>query len=358
MKGKKGKYCDLEFISKLPNYSFISIVLRFTLVSIVGLISMQFIRFVVEPEEVTVTGPRIIDYFFVILAFNFLSEANIVLDKLYEKVWPIPEKLRIRIFMHAIVSLVLIVIVYQVITSLMPYQDVVDKKVFFVAIAMGLLFVNSISSRLIIFRFMDIWVYAQKRIDEMKQEKLKLDYSSLQDQLNPHFLFNNLSVLKSLIIYDQDAAVNFTQNFTDVYRYVLKSQNKILVSLKDELLFIESYLSLHKERLGDGLEVLFSIDKDIIEKTIAPLSLQLLVENAIKHNIVSKGSPLRIEIKNTGNYLSVKNNVQLKENSYSTKKGLSNLITRYELIGAPDILIDKNEKEFSVSIPVLEPENN
>jgi LytS/YehU family sensor histidine kinase len=187
----------------------------------------------------------------------------------------------------------------------------------------------------------------------MKREKLEMDYNSLQDQINPHFLFNNLSVLKSLIIYNQKSAVKFTEDFTDVYRYVLQSKDKRLVDIKDELAFIDAYLGLHKERLGDGLQIKFLISIDVTDLKIAPLTLQLLVENAIKHNIALKDSPLQINILAEDNYLEVRNNVQLRTTSYSTKTGLDNLLKRYEFLTKQKISIDANAEEFIVRIPLL-----
>ncbi|MBI9052427.1 MAG: histidine kinase [Bacteroidales bacterium] len=353
------KYCkknilNKEFIAKLPSYSISSILLRFTVASIIGILSIRFIILVAEPApELVEQGPRIKDYLLIIFAFNLLSESNIILDIILERFLPIPEKTKFRLGIHSFAGITLLVAVFQMTKLLFPEYEQVGKETFLLAIAMGLIFVNTLSTSLILLRFMDKWVYAQKRIDAMKEEKLRMDYTVLQDQLNPHFLFNNLSVLKSLIIYDQETALSFTQNFTDVYRYVLKSKDKVLVVLKEELSFIDSYIALHKERLGEGIDVQFMIDKGGIEKNIAPLTLQLLVENAIKHNEVSKENPLSLEISSDDDYVIVKNNLQLKESSYSTKTGLSNLVKRYELLEGDDIIVEQNDSFFIVKVPLL-----
>jgi len=352
MKELRKRHFGQEFIAKLPSYSLGSVLVRFTAISIVGVLVMQFILLITEvPPQAQ--GPRFKDYLLLIFSFNLLAELNIVIDIILEKFLPIPEKIRLRLSIHSFVGISLIITVFLLVKQLFPEYKQVEKGPTMLVIAMGLVFVNAISTSLILIRFMDKWVYAQRRIDEMKQEKLKMDYAMLQDQINPHFLFNNLSVLKSLIMYDKDTALNFTQNFTDVYRYVLKSKDSMLVKLKDELKFIDTYISLHKERLGKGLEVQFMIDKDGIEKRIAPLTLQLLIENAIKHNIVSKETPLCIEITSNDKYVFVKNNIQLKESSYSTKTGLSNLIKRYELLDKSNIQIEHADNFFKVKIPLL-----
>lgn len=345
---------DQKFIAKIPSYSLYSIIFRVAVVSIIGVLAMQFILFLVEPPpEIINQQPRLKDYLLIIFTFNLLAESNIIVDLILEKYLPIPEKIRLRLAIQSFVGILLIIAVYYLIQLLFPEYRQVGKEVFSPAVAMGLIFVNTVSTGLLLVRFMDKWVYAQKRIDEMKQEKLKMDYTVLQDQINPHFLFNNLSVLKSLIMYDKDTAVNFTQNFTDVYRYVLKSRDSMLVKLTDELKFINTYISLHKERLGDGLDVKFITDRESNEKQIAPLTLQLLVENAIKHNVVSKEDPLFIEIVTEKNYVIVKNSVKLKESTYSTKTGLDNLIKRYELLDEKEVMVESDENNFIVKVPLL-----
>ncbi len=350
---KKHKINGSHFITKLPSYSFYSIILRFTVVSIVGVLAMQFIVFLIGTPEVINDRPGIKDYILIILTFNLLAESNIIVDIVFERYMPIPKKIKLRLAIQSMVGLLLIVAIYHLIQLLVPEYKEVGRMAFSPAVAMGLIFVNTFSVGLVLLRFMDKWVYAQKRIDEMKQEKLKMDYTMLQDQINPHFLFNNLSALKSLIMFDKDTAISFTQNFTDVYRYVLKSKDSMLVTLKDELQFIDKYVSLHKERLGEGLDVQYMIDKEYSEKDIAPLTLQLLVENAIKHNVVSKEDPLLIEIVTEDNYVIIKNKINLKESSYSTKTGLINLLKRYELLDNKKVLVESDDYNFVVKVPLL-----
>jgi LytS/YehU family sensor histidine kinase len=219
--------------------------------------------------------------------------------------------------------------------------------------ALGLIFVQVVANSLTMARITRKWLNSQEEIAEMKQEKLEMDYNSLQDQLNPHFLFNNLSVLKSLIIYNPEVAVGFTENFTDVYRYVLQSKNKRLVKLKEEFDFMKAYYALHKERLGDGLLLEYDIAKEELDKEIAPLTVQLLIENAIKHNIASKETPLKLRVVVGNNYLVVINNLNLRTASYSTKTGLGNLVRRYEMLTDKEVVIQYDEEIFEVKVPLL-----
>lgn len=227
------------------------------------------------------------------------------------------------------------------------------RSTYYLGVAICLVFITLISASLLIVRLTEVWIQSQREIDVMKQEKLKMDYNSLQDKLNPHFLFNNLSVLKSLIIYDQDTAIKFTEDFTDVYRYVLESKDIVLVRLVKELEFINAYVGLHQERLGKGLNFKTSIVKIGLEKEIAPLTLQLLVENAIKHNIASKDQPLNLEIIVKDDFVGVINTLQLKETSYSTKTGLKNLVERYKMLTKEKIEVIESDREFMVKVPLV-----
>ncbi len=358
MEGLEKIKCRGKFISKLPKYNLVSLIVRFFAVSIIAVIALRLIVYamggqpLLEAQHKTV---KITDYLLIIFVFNLLSESIILVDNILDRFLPIPERLKERYIVQIISGILLIFLIFNLFIFLDPRKDFneITRTPYYMGNAIGMVFVFFQSSILLLVRMMEEWVYSQQRIDEMKKDKLKQDYNALQDQLNPHFLFNNLSVLKSLIIYDKDAAVNFTENFTDVYRYVLQSRDSVLVELKKEEAFIESYIALHKERLGKGLIVKFDIEKVAMSKKIAPLTLQLLVENAIKHNIASKDMPLKINIKTENNALSVSNSLQLKEASYSTHTGLNNLNKRYRMITARKIEINETVEDFIVKIPLL-----
>ena len=156
-----------------------------------------------------------------------------------------------------------------------------------------------------------------------------------------------------MITFDPEAASQFTQNFTDVYRYVLQSKDKTTVKLSDELEFIEAYTSIHKERMGDAFRVFTTVSEKALKRNIPPLALQLLVENAVKHNIAIKDEPLNIEITASDNALTVVNNINPKESAYSEKTGLKNLRQRYALLTDRPMTIQKEDGQFKVKIPLL-----
>jgi sensor histidine kinase YesM len=342
--------------TRLPSYSPLSILFRFTIVSVIAIGILHVISLVVEPlDNYPEEKIPYVFYLVTILSFNCLSELQIILDNILERFFPIPEKIKLRILIQIAVGLLFLVITHRIVSSyLVAKVDIPHSKpAIMMGVLTGLVFIQMMASSLAIARFTQKWIDAQEEIAEMKREKLNMDYNSLQDQLNPHFLFNNLSVLKSLIIYDQDTAVDFTENFTDVYRYVLQSKNKRLVKFSEELDFMKANYGLHKERLGDGLEAEVNIPEEYLEKEIAPLTAQLLIENAVKHNIVSRETPLKIEVYIEDDNLVVANNLNLRQASYSTKTGLKNLVKRYEMLTDRELIVQHNDERFEVKVPLL-----
>lgn len=179
-------------------------------------------------------------------------------------------------------------------------------------------------------------------------------FESLKNQLDPHFLFNSLNVLSALIEENPKKAQEFTVSLSNIYRYVLEQKNKTLVSVEEELDFAKLYVSLLQMRFENGLVVNFPEKNSVSDLQMIPLSLQLLLENAIKHNIISNRKPLIIDIFFQDNKLVVKNNYQKKE-TFGSKKGigLQNIISRYALVSDQNIFIEQNENEYIVKLPLI-----
>lgn len=198
------------------------------------------------------------------------------------------------------------------------------------------------------------WRKSAIEAEQLRSEKLASQYQSLKDQLNPHFLFNSLNALSNLVYEDADKSAAFIQKLSKIYRYVLEVQQEELVSLTKELDFARNYLDLQKIRFEENLS--FSI-KVQTEKGyfIPPLSLQLLLENAIKHNVASQDNPLFIHILQKGNELWVSNSFQPKSglNDPSTGVGLNNIKMRYQLLSDQQIQVTQRENEFLVRLPLL-----
>ncbi len=200
-----------------------------------------------------------------------------------------------------------------------------------------------------------------RETEQLRQNRSLTELRALQTQLNPHFLFNSLNALLSEIEYDPDNAKLFTTRLAEVYRYILLVQDKDMVPLTDELEFLRAYLYLHQVRIGHGLKFGMQIVPEgtaavLKEKKLPPLVLQLLVENILKHNTVSSRRPLAVTmlIDTENNTVTVENEVRLKKNVKSLGCGLRNLAERYRLLAGKEILVEKNEHEFKVKIPLFE----
>jgi sensor histidine kinase YesM len=183
-------------------------------------------------------------------------------------------------------------------------------------------------------------------------ENMKTRFMALKNQVDPHFLFNSLNTLNSLIKSDADKAQEYVQKLSDVFRYTL--QNNEVISLEKELKFAQSYAHLMQIRYGDSLQFVYQVDEKYNACSIIPLSLQALVENAIKHNIVSNRQPLLITISTTDDdYVLVSNPVQpKKESEHGEGIGLANLEERYRLMWKKNIIINQTENIFEVRIPL------
>ncbi|NNT72654.1 Pr2TM family membrane protein [Flavobacterium sp. IMCC34852] len=198
--------------------------------------------------------------------------------------------------------------------------------------------------------------YAENKVKEQKviAGTASAQFESLKNQIDPHFLFNSLNVLSSLIEENPDNAQRFTTSLSKIYRYVLEQKDKELVSVEEELAFAKTYMNLLKMRFENSISYELPTHFDNPEAKVVPLSLQLLLENTIKHNVASEQKPLHIKIYIENNYLIVENNLQKKEVLQDRKGvGLQNIVNRYGLISERKVLVDQTETAFKVKIPIL-----
>jgi LytS/YehU family sensor histidine kinase len=202
--------------------------------------------------------------------------------------------------------------------------------------------------------FLLSWRKSALAEEKLRSEKLMAQYEALKNQVNPHFLFNSLNVLSSLIEIDPKKASQYVQQLSDIMRYVLESRKRDLVPLKEELDFIEQFLQLQKLRFGDALNYKIDI-QDQDNGQIVPLALQLLVENAIKHNVIAQEQPLTIFIKENGTKICVINDLQPKSQITSgSGVGLVNLKERYQFLSEKAIEVKECDQQFSVCIPIID----
>jgi two-component system, LytTR family, sensor kinase len=200
-----------------------------------------------------------------------------------------------------------------------------------------------------------LWLDSLREKELLQKKTLQSEFDALKSQVNPHFLFNSLNSLSSLIHENPEDAEKFLDEMSKVYRYILKNNEDSLIDLGTEIKFLNSYYHLLKTRHSDGFNMQLAVDEELNEYFIPPLTLQLLLENAVKHNIILKEEPLNISIVNEGDEkLIIKNNLQKKSSKVqSNKVGLANIASKYRLLGYDEITISETASDFIVSIPLI-----
>ncbi len=202
--------------------------------------------------------------------------------------------------------------------------------------------------------FMNALRQSVEEQENLKRENLSAQLNALRTQVNPHFLFNNLNTLCSIIPEDPQQAVAFVQQLSKVYRHILEVKDEKSIPLKDELDVLKAYAFLLHTRFGHNIEIDINVPDEKLQKRVVPLSLQLLMENAVKHNIVSADKPLKIEVFAQNGSLVVSNNLQKKNQLHdSTGIGLDNIRNRYKLLGDKTVEVTEATDHFTVSIPLL-----
>ena len=203
-----------------------------------------------------------------------------------------------------------------------------------------------------------LYFYKKSQENKVKEQKIiagtaSAKFESLKNQIDPHFLFNSLNVLSSLIEENPDNAQRFTSSLSKVYRYVLEQKDKELVSVEEELSFAKTYMNLLKMRFENS--VFYEVaETQNPEAKVVPLSLQLLLENTVKHNIASESKPLHIRIYEKGDYLMIENDYQKKEVLQDRKGvGLQNIVDRYSIITNRKVRVEQTAEHFKVAIPIL-----
>ncbi|MFT7350909.1 MAG: hypothetical protein ACI9XR_000632 [Flavobacterium sp.] len=293
-------------------------------------------------------------YCFSIGAYNMYL--NYFLDKLFFK----NKYSKTRIFTNILSSFVgTILIIFllrvfeEVVVDNRSFSEYISKenpKNYVVAITITLIITISIY----LFHF-----YKAFQENKVKEQKIiagtaNAKFESLKNQIDPHFLFNSLNVLSSLIEENPDAAQKFTTSLSKVYRYVLEQKDKELVTVQEELNFAKTYMNLLKMRFENSITFEIATDIQNLEAKIVPFSLQLVLENCIKHNIVSEAKPLNIQIYEEKNTLIIENNLQKKEVLGDRKGvGLENIVNRYALISQRKVAVEQTENYFKIKLPIL-----
>lgn len=303
--------------------------------------------------------------FFTVYTCNFLI-GNAFVALLFEYMYSIRARFphyhqsllraSILISSYVVITAIAMHVVFYTYAYFSFYDFTVDKTKLKWAIIIGILF-DAIY--FVIFESFYIekrWGDDVREKEALRQANLISQFESLKAQVNPHFLFNCLNSLSSLIAQEPNKAEDFVDEMSNVYRYLLRNNEQGLVTVETEIQYIRSYFHLQKTRFGDAIELEIDLEDNCWDCLIPPLTLQMLLENAVKHNILRKASPLFIQITSKNGFLSVRNNIQLKCKQYiiSTKIGLANIASKYQLINKSDIVIYNDGKYFEVGLPLIE----
>ncbi|HEX5668938.1 MAG TPA: histidine kinase, partial [Chitinophagaceae bacterium] len=223
------------------------------------------------------------------------------------------------------------------------------------SIAVAILFVTIVGSVYEAIYYFSKWKDMAVETEALKKENLQTQFDSLKAQISPHFLFNSLGSLSSLIEENPKQAQHFVNEMASVYRYLLQSNENELVTLQDEIDFIVAYTGMLTTRFPQGLQVSIQVDDQDRNKMIPPLTLQLLLENAVKHNAVLASKPLQINISTEDHkILKVCNNLQPKTSPVqSNKTGLHNIFSKYRLLNQPEVVVVQTDDSFCVSLPLI-----
>lgn len=232
------------------------------------------------------------------------------------------------------------------------YREVGFAEVLFPSLAISLV-ISFIHEGLY---FFNQWKVSFIQSENLAREHLVSQLETLKSQVNPHFLFNSLNTLTGLIEEDKDSAIEYVQQLSAFYRAIIQTRNQQLIKVEEELGLISRYFEIQKKRYGDNLQMDLAVDSATLQHWLPPLSLQMLLENAVKHNVIATGRPLKIEVEATGSrYLLIRNNLQPRENDEpSAGMGLQNIKTRFGLLTDRPVEVIRSATHFSVAVPILE----
>lgn len=282
-------------------------------------------------------------------------------DNYLNKRVPFEQNVRKRIIIQllvgwAVVKLVLTPIIILVADELTPKFPFVVNPLNVITIAIVAFLANLlVSLGFITNHFLNRWRENAVRAARLEKEKSQVQYDNLKNQLNPHFLFNSLSSLDSLIGENPDLARQFLRQLSKVYRYVLQNKDKEVVPLDSELDFIQHYIFLLKTRFDGSFSVIFDIPGDAADKAIVPVTLQILIENAIKHNIINADYPLTVQVSANERFLQVQNVIQRRNRvEASNGFGLTNLKSLYSFLSPSPVDVQDDGRHFCVRVPLLD----
>jgi sensor histidine kinase YesM len=336
-------------------------------IRLIGILMITLLRYsFMSYEMLSGAKPFIWREFFSTMSFSILvaaviwegTRAAVVLSNRW---YPLGKLSGKRFAMEALLVLIVNILTYAmtILVAYFGYSQPIDGPWSYLIFGLfdRLLYGILVTAFYELLLFMEAWKKAVQEAEALKKINLTVQLDSLKNQVKPHFLFNSLNTLTALVERDSKAAVTFIAQLSKVYRYLLQSNEKELILLGQEIEFTKAYFFLLQTRFQEGLFLQIDIPEKYVHYLVPPLTLQILVENAVKHNQVSSRKPLQIDITlEEGNWLVVQNNIQPKRVAVASNgMGLSNISAKYHLLNQPQVVILQGTASFTVKVPLLKP---
>ena len=289
-------------------------------------------------------------FFFIILLLHRLVHRSL------NRIYPFERNFLIRLIIQVSTSFVIVfgiraLVIYLAQTGL-DYRMPEEYRAF--AYIIDVLFLALLNAVFIGDYFVEQWKKSALEREQLQKANMHSQFEALKNQVNPHFLFNSFTTLSELIYEDKEKASRYVDQLSVVYRYILKNNNVDAVTLRAELEFLNAYLYLLEIRYPSQLTVNIVVAPKDLEKRIPPITLQILLENAIKHNVISAESPLSVSITGDDGWLTIDNNIQLKSNrQVGSRLGLKNIQRRYQLLDNKKVSVQDQRGHFTVKLPLL-----
>jgi len=298
---------------------------------------------------------------FTLVVTGIIATINLVFIKRYLNKnfpWHVNNAKRIIIeFLSTNIASALLIVVFSIIMFyLYPYKirhQVEIGTVIFRNVVIALIVNNIVAPFYEAQYLFREWINSRVETEQLKREKAESQYAVLRNQINPHFLFNSLNTLLTMVAENPKAS-QYVESLSDLLRYALQTNNKEAVSLGEELKLANQYIFIQKTRFGDKLTVETDIPAHYLDYAVPPFAMQMLLENAIKHNVVSREYPLHIKVYASDHYLLVENSLHRKsEENPSTGIGLNNIINRYKFLSDRKVLVEEENGTFKVALPLV-----
>ncbi len=341
-------------IERIYKHIAFPIVLSTLLIVIARVIFIVIVPNVSEPQMNTFLFVQWFVYAFLLIII-ILQLLNIFLDRVLPWKLYAASRFVIQMVLGTILSLSAINLVYSLLKQQLTSAPADLSQVILLNIY-GAAFILPIFSFYFGYKFLKAWRKSELESEQLLKENARSQLMSLRNHLDPHFLFNNLNILSSLMDKDIDLSKTYLNKFAEVYRVILKTEYSDLTTVEEELELIESYVYLISIRFKDCVFFNFEIDSKLKKMALPPLTVQMLIENAIKHNVATIEKPVTISIQSEGETLIVKNNLQRKKYLPRERKasGLNNIVKRYEFFTDKKIEIVETNDAFIVNLPLIE----